>query len=758
MALQSGVDRREFLTAAGAGGLVLAVGGTGCTRVDSDLRGADAKPTLTITPVAHVRLDDTGTVTVVCHRSEMGQGIRTTMAMVIADELEADWTRVVVEQAPGDEKLYGSQNTDGSTSIRDFLTQYRETGATVRLLLEAAAGQHWKVPMAEVEARMHQVVHRPSGRKIGYDKLVAIARDLPLPPKDQLKLKDASRFRYVGKEVPGVDLADMTTGRAVYGQDLRRDGMKIAVIARPPVWGATIASLDASEAQKVPGVERIVRLPEAKPPSGFHPLGGVAVVAANTWAAIQGRRKLKIEWTPGPNGRYDSTEYRAQLERTARKPGKVVREKGNVRAALAAAATRLEADYYMAHLSHAQMEPPAALAVFENGRLEAWGCTQDPQTARNTMAEVLKIPVEQVAMHVSLLGGGFGRKSKPDFVVEAALLAREVAAPVKVVWTREDDIQHGYYHTVAAEHVQAGLDGAGKVSGWLHRSVLPSIGATFAPDVLAQSDYEAGMGLTDFPYATGAYRAEVGPAAARTRIGWYRSVINIPHAFAIGSFIDELAHAAGRDPKDFLLELLGPDRLIDPAHEGIAGKPWNYGRTFEEHPIDVGRYRHVVDIAAAQAGWGQPLPAGHGRGIAVHRSFLSYVAAVVRVEVKPDGSLTIPQVDVAVDAGFVAHPERARAQMEGATVMGLGNALYGEITFKDGKVVQSNYADYRVMRINSAPRTIRVHLVPSDKPPGGIGEPGVPPIAPALANAIFAASGRRIRSLPVGGQLAPATA
>ena len=754
----SGMDRREFLSAAGSGALVIAVGASGCSRADDLRPGRAAKPTLTITPVAHVRVDDTGTVTVVCHRSEMGQGIRTTMAMVIADELEADWKRVVVDQAPGDEKLYGSQNTDGSTSIRDFLPQYRETGATVRLLLEAAAAHQWNVPIDEVEARLHQVVHRPSGRKLGYGKLVAVAKELPLPPKDQLRLKDPSRFRYIGKEIPIVDLKPMTTGRAIYGQDLRRDGMKIAVIARPPVWGARIASLDSTEAERVPGVERIVRLPEATPPSGFQPLGGVAVVARNTWAAMQGRSKLKIEWQSGSNGGYESVAYRHELERTARRPGKVVREQGNVRAALARAAKRIDAEYYIAHLVHAQMEPPAALAVFENGRLEAWACTQDPQTARNTIAEVLKIPVEQVAVYVSLLGGGFGRKSKPDFIVEAALLAREVAAPVKVVWTREDDIQNGYYHTVAAERIEAGLDAGGRVTGWLHRSVLPSIGATFAPDALAQSEFEAGMGLTDFPYATTAYRAEVGPAPAHTRIGWYRSVINIPHGFAIGSFIDELAHAAGRDPKDFLLALLGSDRLVDPAKEGVAGKPWNYGRSFDEHPIDIARYRRVVELAAAKAGWGQPLPAGHGRGISVHRSFLSYVAAVVHVAVQGDGTIGIPRVDVAVDAGFVAHPERARAQMEGAAIMGLGNALYGEISFKDGRVVQSNYTDYRVMRMNTAPRAIHVHLLASDKPPGGIGEPGVPPIAPALANAIFAATGRRIRSLPVAGQLAPATA
>jgi isoquinoline 1-oxidoreductase beta subunit len=752
------LDRREFLAAAGTGTLIVAVGAQGCSRVDEDLRGVERKPTLTITPLAHVRLDDTGTVTVVCHRSEMGQGIRTTMAMVIADELEADWERVVVEQAPGDEKVYGSQNTDGSTSIRDFLPKYRETGATVRLLLEAAAAQQWKVPIEEVEARLHEIVHRPSGRTLGYGELVATARDLPLPPKDQLRLKEPARFRYMGKEIPGIDLTAMTTGTAIYGQDVRREGMLIAVIARPPVWGATIAALDSSEAEKVPGVERVVRLPEAVPPSGYRPLGGVAVVARNTWAAIQGRRRLKLAWTPGPNGRYDSDAYRTELERTAQRPGQAVRSKGDVRGALASASKRVTADYYIAHLVHAQMEPPAALAVFENGRVEAWACTQDPQSARNTIAEVLQIPVEQVAVHVTLLGGGFGRKSKPDFIVEAALLSRETAAPVKVVWTREDDIQNGYYHTVAAQHVEAGLDASGKVTGWLHRSVLPSIGATFAPNVLAQSEFEAGMGLTDFPYATGAYRAEVGQARARTRIGWYRSVINIPHAFTIGSFVDELAHAAGRDPREFLLELLGPDRLVDPAQEGLAGKPWNYGQTFEQHPIDVARYRRVLELAAEKAGWGSPMAGGHGRGISVHRSFLTYVAAVVEVAVAPDGKLAIPRVDVAVDAGFVAHPERARAQMEGAAVMGLGNALYGEISFKEGRVVQSNYADYRVMRMDSAPRRIEVHLVPSDKPPGGIGEPGVPPIAPALANAIFAATGRRIRRLPVGNQLAAATA
>jgi isoquinoline 1-oxidoreductase beta subunit len=496
-----------------------------------------------------------------------------------------------------------------------------------------------------------------------------------------------------------------------------------------------------------------VKLAETAPPSAFMPVGGVAVVARNTWAAMQGRKKLEITWTDGPNATYDSEQYRAQLEQAVRKPGKVVRSQGKATRALAASATRVAADYYLPHLAHAPMEPPAALAVFENGRCDTWSCTQNPNADRQTVAQALGIPLENVTAHVTLLGGGFGRKSKPDYAVEAALLAREMSAPVKVVWTREDDIQHDFFHTVAAEHLEGGLDANGKVTSWLQRSALPSIGSLFAPNVLYQAEWEVGQGMTDFPYAVPNYQAEMGPAPAHARIGWYRSVVNIPHAFAIGSFIDELAHAAGKDPREFLLELLGPDRIVDMAHAGLTDKPWNYDATFENHPLDTGRLRRVVELATTQAGWGQPLPAGRGRGLAVHRSFLSYVAMVIEVDAKPDGSLSIPRVDVAADGGFIANPDRVTAQFEGATIMGLGNALYGEVTFRAGRPVQSNFGDYRVVRMNVAPRDIRVHLVSSDALPGGIGEPGVPPVAPALSNAIFAATGRRIRSLPVADQL-----
>ena len=748
------MERREFVQLLGAGGLVLVVSLSGCRRLSDALRGAPRTATATVTPAAYLRLDDTGTVTVICHRSEMGQGIRTSVAMIVADELDADWSKVKVEQALGDEKTYGSQNTDGSRSIRDFYTALREAGATGRALLEAAAAKQWGVPVTEVKAGQHVVTHASSGKKLGYGELVVTARDLPMPEKTAIRLKTPDQFRYIGKDIPIIDMKDMITGTAQYGMDLRREGMLVAVIARPPVYGGVVKSVDSSVAEKVPGVERIVRLESTPPPSGFMPLGGVAVLAANTWAAIQGRQQLKIDWDLGPNTTYDSAVFRSDLERSVRRPGKVVRSQGDAGRALARASKRVQAEYYVPHLGHAQMEPLAALATFENGKCDIWAPTQHPQAARDTVAGALKIPVENVRVSVTLLGGGFGRKSKPDFIVEAALLAREIGKPVKVVWTREDDIQHDYFHTVAAQHLEGGLDPNGKVTAWLHRTALPSIMATFVPGTVYAGDGELGQGITDLPFAVPNLRCENGPAAAMARIGWYRSVINIPHAFAIWSFVDELAHAAGKDPKDFLLDLLGPDRILDMGKAGLTGKPWNYDRSFEDYPIDTARYRKVAELVAEKSGWGKPLPSGRGRGIAVHRSFLSYVATVMEVDVKSDGTVTIPRADVVIDAGTVVNPERVRAQMEGATIMGIGNTLYGEITFKAGRPVQSNYTDYQVARIDAAPRELNVYIVPSTELPGGVGEPGVPPVAAALCNAIFAATGRRIRSLPVARQLA----
>lgn len=756
------VSRRQFIQETGAGSFALVVTFPGARRAAAQMTAAVGVAADPFSPNVYIRLDPSGSVTIVAHRSEMGQGVRTALPMVVADEMEADWARVRVEQAIADQERFasgidyvdaaGAQNTDGSRSLRHFLQPLREAGATARAMLEAAAAKQWNVPVSEVEARMHRVVHRPTGRTVGYGDLAAIASELPVPAKEQVRLKSPSAFRYIGKEVPIVDLFDITTGRAKYGIDQTLPGMKHAVVARPPVYGGRVASVDSSAAEAVPGVERIVRLPETPPPSAFRALGGVAVVARNTWAAIQGRSQLNVTWDDGPNRSYDSAAYRAQLEAAVKQPAKVIRNHGDVDAALARAARRVTADYYVPHLAHATMEAPAALAHVADGRCEVWAPTQDPQGARDTLAEVLGIPAERVRVNVTLLGGGFGRKSKPDFIVEAALLSREMGAPVRVTWTREDDIQHGYYHAVAAQRLEAGLDAEGRTIAWLHRTAFPAIPSTFAPNVTHASDFELFLGASDMPYDIPNLRLENAEAPAHVRIGWYRSVCNIQHAFAICSFADELAHAVGRDPKDYLLALIGRPRHVDVTQGGV--EPWNYGDPIELHPIDTARHRRVLEVVAEHAGWGRPLPRGRGRGIAVHRSFLSYVAAVVDVEVGADGRVSIPRLDIAIDCGFVAHPERVRAQMEGGAVMSLGNALVGEITFSQGRVQQSNYHDYQVLRLSGAPRETHVHIVPSDHPPSGVGEVGVPPVAPALCNAIFAATGKRIRRLPVGNQLA----
>jgi isoquinoline 1-oxidoreductase beta subunit len=752
------VSRRDFL--ATTGGLALAISVPGC-RLLRDGPASQAGGDDGFSPGVYLRIDPTGAVTIIAHRSEMGQGVRTALPMVVADELEADWSRVKVEQAIGDEARFktgipyvdepGPQNTDGSRSLRHFLAPLREAGATARTMLETAAARRWNVPATEVHAELHQIVHRPTGRRIGYGDLVAAARELPVPPRDQVRLKQPAEFRYIGKEVPIVDLFDITTGRAKYGIDQVLPGLKHAVIARPPVYGGRVGSVDGRAAEAVPGVERIVRLPETAPPAGFGALGGVAVVARNTWAAIQGRAKLAITWDDGPNKSYDSAAFRTQLEAGVRQPAKVIRNEGDVDQALSRAARRVTADYYVPHLAHATMEAPAALALVAKGRCEVWAPTQNPQGTRDTLAQVLGIPVERVRVNVTLLGGGFGRKSKPDFIVEAAVLSREVGAPVKVTWTREDDIQHGYYHTVTAQHLEAGLDAQGRTVAWLHRTGFPSIGSTFAAGVTHASDGELGLGFVDLPYDIPNLRLENAEATAHVRIGWYRSVANIQHAFAICSFADELAHAAGRDPKDYLLGLLGRPRHVDLTRGGV--QPWNYGDPIELYPIDTGRHRGVLELVAERAGWGRPLPRGRGRGIAVHRSFQAYVASVVEVEVTRDGQLTIPRLDIAIDCGFVAHPERVRAQMEGGAIMSLGNALVGQVTFREGRAQQSNFHDYQVIRMNTAPRETHVHIVPSEAPPSGVGETAVPPVAPALCNAIFAATGKRIRALPVGSQL-----
>jgi isoquinoline 1-oxidoreductase subunit beta len=749
------VSRRGFLGGLIAtGGLVVAAEFVPARAALAYATGA-AKMTGGVVSDPHVfiSIDPSGLVTIVASRAEMGTGSRTSLPMAVADELEADWSRVKVVQSPGDEQKYGNQNTDGSRSLRHFIQPMRQCGAAMRQMLETAAAQRWGLDAAEVKAEDHAVVHKASGRKLGYGELAAAASALPTPPADQIRLKDEAAFRYLGKgNVQIVDLFDITTGRAGYGIDVKLPGMKYAVIARPPVMGGKLASYDGTAAMKVLGVEKIVAIEGTPPPSKFQPIGGVAVIARNTWAAIKGRAALIIHWDDGQHASYDSAAYKAQLEETARKPGKVVRNEGDADKALADAAKTVTAEYYIPHLPHATMEPPSATARAANGKCEAWAATQSPGTTRTELADKLGLKPEDVTVNVTLLGGGFGRKSKPDYVLEAALLSRDMGgAPVKVLWTREDDLHNDYLHTVSAERLDAGLDAEGRVIAWRHRTVAPTIRATFVPDPKFEQPGELSQGVLDVPFAIPNLRCEVGEAEAHTRIGWFRSVSNIPHAFAIQSFVAELAHAAGRDPKDMLVELLGPPRHVQPPADYT-----NYGDPLETYPIDTGRLRRVVELVAEKAEWGKKLPPRHGQGIAVHRSFLSYVATVVEVAVDEKGKLSVPRVDSAIDCGFAANPERIYSQIEGAAVMGLGLAKYGEISFKNGRVQQNNFDGFQVLRIDESPPITHVWIVPNstDVPSSGVGEPGLPPFAPALCNAIFAATGERIRRLPIGDQLA----
>ncbi len=524
-------SRREFLAQLSAlGGLVLIASVPAVLKAeDAEKYGAEGMPHgWRDDPLAFVAIGADGIVTIFVHRSEMGQGVRTGMPMIVADELDADWSRVRVLQAPADEEKFGNQDTDGSRSTRHFIDPMRRCGASARAMLEQAAAATWGVPVGQVQALNHEVVHQASGRKLGYGALARRAAKLPVPARATLKLKSPAQFRYIGKgAIRLADGPDIVTGKAQYGIDTRFDGMLYAVVARSPVLGGRIVRFDAADALKIPGVVKVLEVPGNAPTAKFHPLAGVAVLANDTWAAIKARDALKIEWDDGAHGGYDSTSYRAELEAAARKPGLVSRESGNFDDALAKAARKMEAEYYLPHIAHATMEPPAAVARIVDGHCEVWAPTQAPQVTREDVAKFLGLPFEKVTVHVTLLGGGFGRKSKPDFAIEAALLSQQMGGqPVKVTWTREDDLHHDFYHTVSVEHLQAGLDSNGKVTAWLHRSVAPSIGSIFGPDPKHELPFEQGMGLVNLPFDIPNLRIENPEATAHTRVGWFRSVSN----------------------------------------------------------------------------------------------------------------------------------------------------------------------------------------------------------------------------------------
>jgi isoquinoline 1-oxidoreductase subunit beta len=738
------LSRRGFLKTSGAAGMALVLG----TKVDLVGRAWAAAP-VTLSPNVFISIAKDGTVTLMAHRSEMGQGIRTGLAQLLADELEADWAKIVVLQAEGDKK-YGDQYTDGSRSIVKNFDRLRQLAGSARLMLEQAAAEQWGVKPDEVTARDHAVHHAGSGRSIGYGELVEKASALPVPPPESVKLKDRKNWKYIGKPVANVDLADITHGKAVYGIDVRLPGMKYAAIQRPPVLRGTIKSYDAKKALAFPGVEKVVEIPSppADKPLEFKALGGLAVIASNTWAANEGRKLLEIQWNDGANGSWDTVAYRQLMEDSCKRPGDIRRKRGDVEAALKASNAKVvEAAYWSPHFVHAPMEVPAAVADVKGDKMEVWACCQDGQALRKTAAEMIGMPEDKVRANVTLLGGAFGRKSKPDFGAEAAYLSKQVGAPVKVTWTREDDIQNGYYHASAAQFVRAAVDDKGKPLAWSHRTVFPAIMNIFTGQT-KPGTWEVDFGLTDLPYDIANIQLESGEALCHVRVGWKRSVQNIFHAFAINSFTHELAVAAGRDHAEFVKDLIGNDRHIDLAADGVTDY-FNYDNDIKKYPIDTARLKNVLEVATREAGWGKKMPERSGMGLAVHRSFLTYVATVIEADVAKDGKVTIPRVVMAVDCGTAVNPDRVKAQMEGACIYAMSACFFGEITAKEGRIQQHNFDDYPVARMESSPKAIEVHVVESEAPPGGAGEPGVPPFAPALCNAIFNATGKRIRALPI---------
>ncbi|MDD9941383.1 MAG: molybdopterin-dependent oxidoreductase [Myxococcales bacterium] len=737
------VDRRTFMRATGLAGAGFAISIYACKPAASTTQGSSGETSGGSAPepapsynalTTFVSVGSDGSAQITVTRSEMGQGVRTSMAMLVAEELGVDWNQVRVIQADADPR-YGDQNTDGSRSVRLLFEPLRTAGAQAREMLVAAASAQWGLSPADLTVKDGAVHHPSSGRSLPYAQLVGAASELPSPEKPSLT--SPADFRIIGKRVQGIDNLDIATGKAVFGIDAELDGMLHASIERAPTVGGEVEGYDEQAAMAVPGVRKVVKLEATD--AALLVQNGVAVLADHTWAAIQGRVALKATWKGG-DAKETTAAYRGELEQAVKKPLATVRDVGDVDKAFKQAKDTFEAEYSGPHLAHAPMEPPVALASVKGSTAEIWGPIQDPSRAAGDVAKALKIKPEAVTVHVTLLGGGFGRKSQPDYVIEAAKLSQAVGAPVKVTWTREDDIRHGFYRPENRQLLRAAIGKSGEVSALHGRSLFPSLLKVFAGSSAKQLPLEVGMGWTNWPYAVDNMRAEAAGAETSLRVGWWRSVCHTFHAFSMGSFLDELAHKAGKDPITHYKQMVGAPRVLEFAKDAPVTNP--------DGPIDTGRLLAVVDRVASMGLWGTQLPKGEGLGFAAHVSFRSYIACVMHVTVDDNKRVRVKAVDYAVDVGRAVNPDGIAAQVEGGFVFGLTAAAYSEITVKEGVVQESNFDTYKMLRINKMPK-VRVAIIESDAPPTGIGEPPTPPVAPALANAIFAANGERIRELPV---------
>lgn len=704
------LTRRDFLksTTVAGGGLVLAVTlPTACRPGTAE--AAEDKAALS----AWIRIAPDETVTLLIDKSEMGQGIMTALAMILADELDADWSNVRAEFAPADpaynNTMFGSQATGGSTSIRSSWEPLRKAGAAAREMLRQAAAESWSVPIGECRAAGDGVIsHEPSGRTLSYGKLAARAANLQVP--ENPPLKNPSAFRYIGQPLKRLDTKAKVHGAATFGLDIQVPGMLVASVERCPVFGGSASQFDAAAARAVPGVKDVIEIST-----------GIAVVADGYWPALQGRKALDITWDEGANRRVTSATLAEAAARLKTRAGAIARSDGNAEAALAAADRVLEAEYFAPYLAHATMEPMNATAHVQPNGCDVWVPTQSQTESREKAAEITGLPLEAVRVHTTFLGGGFGRRSETDFVTDAVEISKAVGAPIKVIWSREDDMQHDYYRPASYHSFRAALDEEGWPVAWTHRIVAPSILARWAPGAIRNGlDSEAVEGAVGLPYTIANVRVDYHQGSEAIPVGWWRSVNHSQNAYATECFMDELAAAADRDPVAFRRALLG------------------------ERP----RHRRVLDLVAERAGWDAPAPAGHYRGVALHEAFDSIIAQVAEISIDERRRVRVHRVTCVVDCGIVINPDTIAAQMESGIVYGLTAALYGEITIDGGRVAQSNFHDYQMLRLREMPE-IDVHIAARGDKPGGIGEPGTPPIAPAVANAVFAATGQPVRQLPI---------